>query len=127
MSVWSIFKSQGKVTDNKIGRVNEPLAHLHLSDVKARVDAENFQLPIVVRVGREVEVAAAQGPGFDSSPPARNVEDDNGFDVGQIDLLLSMALNSSFFVADDEAKWARAFVPGKPFQPSLIFVSKARA
>jgi len=29
-----------------------------------------------------------------------------------------------FFLSDDEAKIARAFVPGKPFQPSLIFTSK---
>ncbi len=28
---------------------------------------------------------------------------------------------------DEEANWTRAFVPGKPFQPSLIFVSEVGA
>jgi hypothetical protein len=30
-----------------------------------------------------------------------------------------------FFLRDEEAKQAVAFVPGKPFLPSLIFASKA--
>ncbi len=31
------------------------------------------------------------------------------------------------FVADEEANYDGVFVPGKPFQPSLIFASKVRA
>jgi len=30
-----------------------------------------------------------------------------------------------FFQTDEEAKQARILAPGKPFQPDLIFVSKA--
>ncbi len=34
------------------------------------------------------------------------------------------AIKSLSLVADDEAKLARVFVPGKPFLPSLIFANK---
>jgi hypothetical protein len=41
--------------------------------------------------------------------------------------MLVVIVMTSFFVTDKEAKPATVFVPTNPFQPSLIFVSKAEA
>lgn len=61
------------------------LNYLHLRDVEAWVDAEDLELSVAVRAGRKVQVTAAQGPGFDPSPPVWNVENDDRFDVGEVD------------------------------------------